>query len=1232
MEDLRALYLEYCKTYNVEPQECIKSELKRLNLLSDDTTHFFDVSSHQLTEKSCMILGKLLSRDQKIVNLKLNDCFLTNYALEYICNALINNSTVKSLELRGNNIHGEGTQHLAKVLRQNSSIISLTLEWNSLGLDEFNNFSKFCESLSMNSSLKFLDLRNNQINFNSALELSTVFENNKILQHLDLRWNNIGMVGAKGLLSALRKNFTLTKLELNGNNIPEDLVDSIHLKITNNSEQKRCHEEYSNRNMKLANELHNIQFQKDKQVNVLLNKIDIQEEAVRKTNRIMTEKMKKLQNALEDRMNSMNAMSSKLSIAEANLALAEQKSSELEHTLKKFQLDKENELKKINLISKSEKEDLINERNRIERELNEINGKFDKQCEKIRDLERKCQEFQVISFESKEKLAQGSAEYQIKMNVLDEEARRLKQKHRDELKEFEANKQKDMQRLKEDFESIERNLKDRINKLENIKHSLKDEIDNLKSTMATEKLVHDQEINDFRVKLQQEDNLRRKELEEKVRMLQSSKDDLMLDNNKMSVQLLELQQKLTSQSLEIESLKRYNESLRNQVHEKDVELVQNNDRLKSDYERRVRMIQSEIDKVDEFKGKINDQELQIKRLEADKEIAVKNFAIENEKLIVKIKTLEDNINKFKEEDNERNKKASKLYKKSCTQSILNTKQMMANQQSNSSSNSSKQNNSGNGNTSQSVNNQSQSQNPSILITSIPSLTATASAIGATSNASSVTNSENGIIKVSNNGTALIEMIMCKLVTPFHVINDPRLLECGSSACLDCILSAKDSDRNLKCPYCNGIHKVPNDTSKLISNKNLQTFLKINFADLNQNFSKQLEDSMYVLEQKIQSQNIAMENFDNYFNSIQNDIQMKIEAMKNQLEKYAEQFCDSLKQIRKEAEKNWSDQSASFSSPASLTSNNSGNILISANPNLLNINSQQLQPQTHQIQLGKDKTFQIIGVKNESLIPGNLNVLTVLNSNGNPLSHSTYQLSNPFSAVSSANSSSNTTPNSMATIQSTNAQNIQQNQSIQQNNNSLTSHNDQNSSNNNINKQRSNQNLINNSNKTTLLQHNDALNTSLDVLTNTFNFSNSSSWNGNEDDLEDFETEINLKPVPTNLTTSSSSAGNQKRHLNKEQAQFNKFVREEVSKKFGEDFLLQHEVNQLESSIMELIKSEAIASFLPKDTTPARAWTLAKVSLRSLKRDLRRKQGLSSKKEPHEGKMRAKLNFTYSNQI
>ena len=41
----------------------------------------------------------------------------------------------------------------------------------------------------------------------------------------------------------------------------------------------------------------------------------------------------------------------------------------------------------------------------------------------------------------------------------------------------------------------------------------------------------------------------------------------------------------------------------------------------------------------------------------------------------------------------------------------------------------------------------------------------------------------------------------------------------------------------------------------------------------------------------------------------------------------------------------------------------------------------------------------------------------------------------------------------------------------------------------------------------------------------------------------------------------------------------------------------------------LFSDEALSTYLPKNTTPARAWTLAKVSLRSLKRDLRRKQGM-----------------------
>ena len=111
-------------------------------------------------------------------------------------------------------------------------------------------------------------------------------------------------------------------------------------------------------------------------------------------------------------------------------------------------------------------------------------------------MERKCQELQLTAYEAKEKLAQGQAEYQIKMVVLDDEARRLKQKQKDELKEFESNKSRDIEVIKSDFELIEKSFKDRINKLEMLRNSQEQEITRLKTTIADEKLAHDQELHD----------------------------------------------------------------------------------------------------------------------------------------------------------------------------------------------------------------------------------------------------------------------------------------------------------------------------------------------------------------------------------------------------------------------------------------------------------------------------------------------------------------------------------------------------------------------------------------------------------------------------------------------------------------------------------------------------------------------------------------------------------------
>ena len=83
MDTFKALYLEYCKTYNAEPQEVVKSELKRLSFAGDGTDKTLNLSSHHLTDKTCMILGKLLAHDQKFNCLMLNDCSLSNDGLNF---------------------------------------------------------------------------------------------------------------------------------------------------------------------------------------------------------------------------------------------------------------------------------------------------------------------------------------------------------------------------------------------------------------------------------------------------------------------------------------------------------------------------------------------------------------------------------------------------------------------------------------------------------------------------------------------------------------------------------------------------------------------------------------------------------------------------------------------------------------------------------------------------------------------------------------------------------------------------------------------------------------------------------------------------------------------------------------------------------------------------------------------------------------------------------------------
>lgn len=109
----------------------------------------------------------------------------------------------------------------------NKVLKTLSLEWNTIGTDSLG-LESLASYLCQNSSLAYLDVRNNKINASGASVFATIIRNNSSLLSLDLRWNELGNQGGNLLKLALSENNSVQNLELTGNNISESLMQEIY--------------------------------------------------------------------------------------------------------------------------------------------------------------------------------------------------------------------------------------------------------------------------------------------------------------------------------------------------------------------------------------------------------------------------------------------------------------------------------------------------------------------------------------------------------------------------------------------------------------------------------------------------------------------------------------------------------------------------------------------------------------------------------------------------------------------------------------------------------------------------------------------------------------------------------------------------------------------------------------------------------------------------------------------
>lgn len=650
MEDFKHTFLRLCRDNNIEPQDCVVSQLKRLE--SPRSKPVLDLSTNSLSAKTCNILGKVINTDRTFIEYKFADSMLSEDAIKGLAFGFSTNVHCRKLDLKGNNIRGTGAEALGKMLRHNHHLLSICLEWNALGMLD-NSFAMFCEGVGANNSLQALDLRNNQISHDGAAELASSLKRNCTLRALDLRWNNVGLLGGRALLEMLQTNKTLCRLELAGNNIPGDILKSIETAISQNEDRALISNEHKKKTTLLTKHIKQIEQDKTVQLSDLMDTIDKQEELLRKSKRSSAQQVGHLQETLEERKSAFNTLASKLAMTESELALTEQKANDFSLLITRLK----QELSDKTSVHQDELRKEHEDRAIIEAKLyKEISEAFDKNAQletKNEDLERRCKQQQDQIFELKEQITHLQAEVKLKGSHFDERIQQEKNRHKDDMRNAEQIRQKEVARTRHEADEAESALRERIQRLEMSRLELEEEVSRLKNINMTDKMHHDEQLSLAKQKIVAEEDNRHKQLEDKLRVLQATKDEVQSRCSQQSSTISELQSKNSSLVLEVETMKKRVEEMNQELAEKNTVTLSEVGKVKIELNQTVNKLEAERAMHAEVRDKLNDSDRKLSEQLLKHRELLEEKETEIDSLKKKLKSRELELSNVREEEAQR---------------------------------------------------------------------------------------------------------------------------------------------------------------------------------------------------------------------------------------------------------------------------------------------------------------------------------------------------------------------------------------------------------------------------------------------------------------------------------------------------------------------------------------------------------------------------------------------------
>ncbi|KAM6951888.1 leucine-rich repeat-containing protein 45 [Aplochiton taeniatus] len=650
MEDFRRTYLRLCKESGVEPQESVLAQLQATR--GSTVGSRLDLSGHSLAVDTCSVLGRVLSKDTVFTQLVLSDCMLSEEGAKVLLSGLFANTTVQVLDLKGNNLRVTGAETVGKLLSRNKTLRRLVLEWNALGMwDEA--FSIFCEGLASNSTLSHLDLRNNQVNHQGASELALALKRNSTLEVLDLRWNNIGLLGGRSLLEALQQNRTLLQLEMAGNNIPSDTLKALEQAMDHNADRQSTQRESRGRTQVLSKEIQLLKQEKGRQFLSLMETIDKQRDEMGRSSRSTSVHVGQLQEALSERKSVVNSLTAKLQMNEAALALSEQKNSNLGDMLTRVRAEREEQRERLNRERKKEQEEGVLREGKLLREMQNVTDNNLQLRNKVEEVERRCKSQQQQIFELKQELTNSTAELKLRLAQAEERLDAEKRRSKQALEDLDSLRQKEVEQVTRHLEESERALQERVFKLEAQRIQLEEELSKAKAACVTERAQAEEELGKVRTQIRLEEQERVSSLEEKLRSLRQSRQEVQTHCSQQKQTVAELQAKNGQQSVELDGLRRRIEELQQELSGKDQEKVAEVSRVRVELQEQIGHLQAERTAQGGLKEKINALEREMKVLGSSHREAILDKESELSSLLEKLRLRDAEIQRMREDEAQR---------------------------------------------------------------------------------------------------------------------------------------------------------------------------------------------------------------------------------------------------------------------------------------------------------------------------------------------------------------------------------------------------------------------------------------------------------------------------------------------------------------------------------------------------------------------------------------------------